>query len=79
MYFTFAHGTYLYPVNVSLQIGKRRGFPAVQPDTWRIRPSQFAEERFRHLHFREVNLENIWKKLLKSLQIKSTDSISSVK
>lgn len=71
-FYTRTYGAHLYPVNVSLQVAKRRGFPAVQPDTWRIRPSQFAEEWFRHLHFRKVNLENISNKSL-------IDSIISIK
>jgi len=52
-------------MNVSLQVTKRRGFPAMQPDTWRIHPSQLTKEWFGHLHFSKVNLQKIRKSLLK--------------
>jgi hypothetical protein len=43
----------------------------MQPNTWRICPSQFAKEWFSHLHFREINLQGgkyleIFRKLLRS-------------
>lgn len=52
-------------MNVSLQITKRGGFPAMKPDTWRICPSQLAKKRFGHLHFCQVNLKYLKRNILK--------------
>lgn len=52
-------------MNVSLQITKRGGFPAMKPNTWRICPSQLAKKRFGHLHFCQVNLKYLKRNMLK--------------